>query len=94
MCDRDEQSRHHYYLQLRCNVVERGLVHACASEEVLYLLAGLALQADFGDLTSLSDTGDNGVDTPPAYFKAAEYFPQQVRLTHNSTFETWDMCFG
>ncbi|XP_054260749.1 protein expanded-like isoform X2 [Macrosteles quadrilineatus] len=69
---RDETSRHHYYRQLRYNVVARGLVHACASEEVLYLLAGLALQADFGDYSAL----------PPQslqnYFKPADYFPQQM----------------
>lgn len=67
---RDETSRHHYYLQLRHNVLARGLLHACASEEVLYLLAGLALQADMGDY---SDTHANS-----AYFQPQDYFPQQV----------------
>lgn len=52
-------------------MVARGLVHACASEELLYLLAGLSLQADFGDYSALPD------NTQP-YFKPAAYFPQQV----------------
>ncbi|XP_047001587.1 protein expanded [Schistocerca americana] len=67
---RDEETRHHYYLQLRHNVVSRGLLHACASEELLYLLAGLALQADLGDYNPQQHTG--------AYFSAPEYFPKQM----------------
>lgn len=55
-------------------MVARGLVHACASEELLYLLAGLSLQADFGDHSALPD------NTQP-YFKPAAYFPQQVAYT-------------
>uniref|UniRef100_A0A1B6FH14 FERM domain-containing protein n=1 Tax=Cuerna arida TaxID=1464854 RepID=A0A1B6FH14_9HEMI len=69
---RDETSRHHYYRQLRYNVVARGLLHACASEEVLYLLAGLALQADFGDFSALPPT------TTQTYFDPGDYFPQQM----------------
>uniref|UniRef100_A0A1B6BZW1 FERM domain-containing protein n=1 Tax=Clastoptera arizonana TaxID=38151 RepID=A0A1B6BZW1_9HEMI len=67
---RDEMSKHHYYLQLRHNVLARGLLHACASEEVLYLLAGLALQADFGDYK------DSFTNT--TYFQSQDYFPQQM----------------
>nr|CAD7462430.1 unnamed protein product [Timema tahoe] len=66
----DEVTRHHYYLQLRHNVVCRGLLHACATEEVLYLLAGYALQADLGDFVEDAHCG--------AYFRPAEYFPQQM----------------
>lgn len=67
---RDEVTRHHYYLQLRCNVQSRGLLHANSSEEVLYLLAGYALQADLGDY--LEETHAE------TYFKPEEYFPQEV----------------
>nr|CAD7393706.1 unnamed protein product [Timema cristinae] len=66
----DEVTRHHYYLQLRHNVVCHGLLHACATEEVLYLLAGYALQADLGDFVEDAHCG--------AYFRPAEYFPQQM----------------
>jgi hypothetical protein len=67
---RDEVTRHHYYLQLRCNVQSRGLLHANSTEEVLYLLAGYALQADLGDYLEETHTG--------TYFKPEEYLPQQV----------------
>jgi len=67
---RDEITRHHYYLQLRCNVQSRGLLHANSTKEVLYYLAGYALQADLGDFVEETHNG--------TYFKPEEYFPQQV----------------
>jgi hypothetical protein len=67
---RDEVTRHHYYLQLRYNVQSRGLLHANSTEEVLYVLAGYALQADLGDYLEDTHTG--------TYFKPEDYFPQQV----------------
>jgi hypothetical protein len=69
---RDEVTRNHYYLQLRCNVQSRGLLHTNSTEEVLYLLAGYALQADLGDFLEETHTGN--------YFKPEEYLPQQVIL--------------
>ena len=67
---RDDISRHQYYLQLRHNVVERNMAHPHVAEEIIYLLVGLALQADFGDYIEAQHS-DN-------YFSLQEYFPQQV----------------
>ena len=66
MAGRDRVSRHHYYLQLRENV----LVHRqTCSVDTCLLLAGWALQADVGDF---ADTGG------AAYFQPVEYFPKWV----------------
>ncbi|RZF39513.1 hypothetical protein LSTR_LSTR001034 [Laodelphax striatellus] len=75
----DDLSRQHYYLQLRHNVQSRGLVHAGSSEEALYLLAGLALQADLGDCPATS----TATSTP--YFQPKDYFPQQMVKSGNET---------
>ncbi|XP_039285435.1 protein expanded [Nilaparvata lugens] len=78
----DEVSRHHYYRQLRQNVAERGLVHAGSSEEALYLLAGLALQADQGDYTP----APTPTTAPPTtYFQPNDYFPQQMVKSGNES---------
>lgn len=69
-CYSDEASRHQYYLQLRHNVKNRNLVYACVAEELIYLLVGLALQADFGDHVEAEHTEN--------YFSLEEYFPDQV----------------
>nr|XP_018900555.1 PREDICTED: protein expanded [Bemisia tabaci] len=67
---RDEYSRHLYYLQLRKNVISRGTLHASASEEIIFLLTGLALQADFGDFSEIQHTGQ--------YFQLSDYFPPHM----------------
>ncbi|XP_068085286.1 protein expanded [Anabrus simplex] len=77
---RDEVTRHHYYLQLRDNVLHRGLLHACSSQEVLYLLAGYALQADLGDYNEERHVG--------SYFQPADYFPQQMVSGENQLLQT------
>ncbi|KAJ9594413.1 hypothetical protein L9F63_014138, partial [Diploptera punctata] len=66
---RDEVTRHHYYLQLRYNVQSRGLLHANSTEDVLYVLAAYALQADVGDLEETHSQN---------YFNPQDYFPQQM----------------
>ncbi|XP_037073417.1 protein expanded-like [Pollicipes pollicipes] len=60
---RDQVTRHHYYLQLRENVLAHG--QAC-SRELCLLLAGWALQADLGDRPLHAGT---------QYFRPADYFP-------------------
>uniref|UniRef100_A0A8D8TMN3 Protein expanded n=1 Tax=Cacopsylla melanoneura TaxID=428564 RepID=A0A8D8TMN3_9HEMI len=68
---RDEISLHHYYLQLRQNLISRGcLFDFSFKEELLYLLVGLALQADLGDFSETQHTG--------TYFPLHEYFPPQM----------------
>lgn len=67
---RDETSRHQYYLQLRHNVAVRNLAYTYVAEDIIYLLVGLALQADFGDYIE-SQHKEN-------YFLLHEYFPEQV----------------
>ncbi|XP_065215812.1 protein expanded isoform X2 [Planococcus citri] len=74
---RDETSRHHYYLQLRHNVVYRSLVYTYVAEEIIYLLVGLALQAEFGDYLESQHTEN--------YFSLQEYFPQQMVAHGNET---------
>ena len=67
-------SRHHYYLQLRENV----LVHrqsACTQEGWL-LLAGWALQADMGNYPERAAA---------AYFQPTEYFPKWVSTRRDGT---------
>ncbi|KAF2368895.1 FERM central domain [Trinorchestia longiramus] len=66
----DPLSRHHYYLQLRDNLLTYGQVRR---EDQAYQLAALALQADFGD------TGDRDQTyRGPPYFDPLHYCPQWV----------------
>lgn len=58
----DEFERHLYFLQLRHNIRSRDTLPA----EVILLLSGLALQAEYGDADSYADR---------SYFKVEEYAP-------------------
>lgn len=68
-------TRHNYYLQLRDNAISRGQVSFCSSDELLLLLAGYALQADFGDY--------NESEHKSNYFQMDKYFPKEL-ITRNS----------
>lgn len=61
----DDIGRHLYFLQLRDNVRSRDALPA----EVLLLLTGLALQAEYGDADSYDDRD---------YFKVDEYAPPSL----------------
>ncbi|GBP87318.1 Protein expanded [Eumeta japonica] len=61
----DDVSRHLYFLQLRHNVKSRDALPA----EVLLLLTGLALQAEYGDADSYEDRD---------YFNVEEYAPSSL----------------
>lgn len=61
----DEVGRHLYYLQLRVNVRTREALPT----EVLLLLMGLALQAEYGDADSYEDRD---------YFNADDYIPPSL----------------
>ncbi|KAH8360976.1 hypothetical protein KR093_005994, partial [Drosophila rubida] len=52
---KDVTSRHNYYLQLRHNVLQRELPRD-HGDQAMFLLAGLALQADLGDAPSAGST--------------------------------------
>lgn len=79
----DETTRHHYYLQLRDNVVRHGGgieswqgQHPLQSANVygpLLSLAGLALQADHGDYNE-----ERHGRRMQAYCKPSEYLPAHV----------------
>ena len=56
-----------YYLQLRDNLLH---YNQSVSEEKCFLLAGLALQADFGNFDQEQHVG--------AYFDPREFFPAWV----------------
>ncbi|KAM3963631.1 FERM domain containing expanded [Aphomia sociella] len=61
----DEVGRHLYFLQLRHNIRTRDALPL----EVLLLLTGLALQAEYGDAVSYDDRD---------YFKVEEYAPDSL----------------
>lgn len=67
---RDDLSRHHYYLQLRDNVLARGQASIYSSDELLLLLAGYALQADFGDFEETKHFS--------GYFPLEHYLPRDL----------------
>lgn len=73
---RDETSRHNYYLQLKANAVSRELPKEC-SEQLLLILGGLALQADFGDSTD----DQSNID----YIRTEDYIPNHLRSTWGIT---------
>ncbi|XP_024083068.1 protein expanded isoform X2 [Cimex lectularius] len=75
---RDETSIEHYFTQIMGNVLERGMFHPSVSHQALFILAGLALQAQHGDSSH-----------PDFYTKPQNYLPQQLvnscggsRLSH------------
>ncbi|CAB0035687.1 unnamed protein product [Trichogramma brassicae] len=85
----DETTRHHYYLQLRDNVVRHGGgieswqgQHPLQSDQVygpLLQLAGLALQADLGDYND-----ERHGRRAQAYCKASEYLPAHICMEENA----------
>lgn len=70
---RDEITRHHYYLQLKANAVQRDVPKECSDQSIL-LLGGLSLQADFGDCPDESSTNSE-------YFRAEDFLPTSLRTT-------------
>jgi len=66
---REKATRLQYYLQLRDNLLH---YNQSVSEEKCFLLAGLALQADFGNYNQDQHVG--------AYFDPREFFPAWVSL--------------
>lgn len=83
----DETTRHHYYLQLRDNVVRHGggveslhphhPLHATSIVAPLLALAGLALQADLGDYAEERHRPHAG---SVGYCKPSDYLPPHVRI--------------
>lgn len=72
---RDEITRHHYYLQLKANAVQRDMPKECTDQSLL-LLGGLSLQADLGDCP-VDDQQNNSSE----YFRADDYIPTTLRTT-------------
>lgn len=72
---RDETSRHHYYLQLKSNIVNQEIPKDC-SEQSFIRLGALALQADIGDCL------ENPIEN---YFKLSEYVPHHLRNAWSSS---------
>lgn len=82
---RDETTRHHYYLQLRDNVVRHGggveslhpdhPLHETSVSTPLLALAGLALQADLGDYSEERHRPHAGI---VGYCKPTDYLPPHV----------------
>ena len=66
---REKATRLQYYLQLRDNLLH---YNQSVTEEKCFLLAGLALQADFGNFNQERHHG--------AYFDPREFFPAWVSL--------------
>lgn len=65
----DKVARHHYYLQLRENVIK---YNQSINEERAFLLAAYALQADFGNYNKSIHFGN--------YFEPQKYFPLSIIL--------------
>ncbi|XP_012281989.1 protein expanded isoform X2 [Orussus abietinus] len=86
----DETTRHHYYLQLRDNVVRHGggveslhphhPLHASSVVTPLLALAGLALQADLGDYAEERHRPHAG---SVGYCKPTDYLPPHMCLEPN-----------
>lgn len=64
---KDDVTRHHYYLQLKQNVLQAPVL---CREEACFVLASYALQADMGNFTEEDHSGK--------YFEPANYFPEWV----------------
>ncbi|XP_076546752.1 protein expanded isoform X1 [Osmia lignaria lignaria] len=86
----DETTRHHYYLQLRDNVVRHGggveslhphhPLHEPSIVTPLLTLAGLALQADLGDYSEERHRPHAGA---VGYCKPTDYLPPHMCLESN-----------
>ncbi|XP_011871333.1 PREDICTED: protein expanded-like [Vollenhovia emeryi] len=86
----DDTSRHHYYLQLRDNVVRHGggveslhshhPLHELSIITPLLVLAGLALQADLGDYSEERHRPHAG---SVGYCKPTDYLPPHMCLESN-----------
>ncbi|KAL6438738.1 hypothetical protein ACFW04_004613 [Cataglyphis niger] len=86
----DETTRHHYYLQLRDNVVRHGggveslhphhPLHDPSIVTPLLALAGLALQADLGDYSEERHRPHAG---SVGYCKSTDYLPPHMCLESN-----------
>ncbi|XP_008544441.1 protein expanded [Microplitis demolitor] len=86
----DETTRHHYYLQLRDNVVRHGggveslhphhPLHTPEIVSPLLVLAGLALQADMGDYSEERHRPHAG---SVGYCKPTDYLPPHMCLEAN-----------
>ncbi|KAG7203382.1 hypothetical protein KM043_013453 [Ampulex compressa] len=86
----DETTRHHYYLQLRDNVVRHGggveslhphhPLHEASIVTPLLALAGLALQADLGDYSEERHRPHAG---SVGYCKPTDYLPPHMCLETN-----------
>ncbi|XP_018396311.1 PREDICTED: LOW QUALITY PROTEIN: protein expanded [Cyphomyrmex costatus] len=86
----DETTRHHYYLQLRDNVVRHGggveslhphhPLHEPSIVTSLLVLAGLALQADLGDYSEERHRPHAG---SVGYCKSTDYLPSHMCLESN-----------
>ncbi|XP_076665341.1 protein expanded isoform X2 [Andrena cerasifolii] len=86
----DETTRHHYYLQLRDNVVRHGggveslhphhPLHEPSIVTPLLTLAGLALQADLGDYSEERHRPHAG---SVGYCKPTDYLPPHMCLESN-----------
>lgn len=75
---RDEITRHHYYLQLKANAVQRDIPKEC-SDQSLLLLGGLSLQADFGDCPDIDQQQQQQQNNE--YFRAEDYIPASLRTS-------------
>ncbi|KAH8266481.1 hypothetical protein KR044_003858, partial [Drosophila immigrans] len=73
---KDETSRHNYYLQLRHNVLQRELPRD-HGDQAMFLLAGLALQADLGDAPSAGATTTSTTTTTTATTGATNNQPKE-----------------
>ncbi|XP_033207992.1 protein expanded isoform X2 [Belonocnema kinseyi] len=86
----DETTRHHYYLQLRDNVVRHGggveslhphhPLHAASVSAPLLALAGLAIQADLGDYSEERHRPHAGT---VGYCKPTDYLPPHMCVESN-----------
>ena len=75
---RHASSHHLLYLQLRRDVLEERVI---VDADFLFKLAGLALQAEYGDYSKdkAASTEDQQGGAPPApYFNAEHYIPGRV----------------
>jgi len=68
----DKMARHHYYLQMKENVVNYGL--DSLSEERAFLLASISLQADLGNYNQDKHARN--------YFNSGHYFPSWVIINY------------
>ncbi|XP_071506225.1 uncharacterized protein, partial [Diadema antillarum] len=72
---KDDVTRHHYYLQLKQNVLQAPVQ---CREEACFVLASYALQADLGNYSEEEHSG--------RYFEPADYFPEWVIKRRGETY--------